>query len=490
MRRRELNEGHSADKKDGEGCDIAIIGMACRFPDANDYNQFWDNLECGINSIKEIPKSRWDIDKYYSPDINEPNKSVSKWCGLLDNVDMFDNQFFNISPREANNMDPQQRILLEETWRCIEDSGVSLSILQSRKTSVYIGVMTSDYRQEAVAPNVDTDSYACLGNYECILANRLSYIFGFHGESIPINAACASSLVAMHKAKKNLSANESDFAVVSGVNLNLHPWKYISFSKSRMLSPDGQCKTFDKDANGYVPGEGVGVLLLQRLKDAIRDGNNIYGVIKGTAINHGGKTISITAPSVEAQKEVILSAYRDAGFGADTVSYVEAHGTGTSLGDPIEIEALTQAFRRYTNKNSFCKIGSVKTNIGHLEAAAGVAGVTKILMMMKNRKIPRTLNINMVNPIINFESSPFEVAVNGSSWEKTDENEPLRAGISSFGFGGVNSHVLLEEYIGKTDSEKTSEQGKYFFALSAKTEKSLEELVLSWRRFINGGANN
>jgi acyl transferase domain-containing protein len=476
-------------KEDKHSTDIAIIGMACRFPEADDYNQYWSNLERGINSIKEIPPERWDTQTYYSSNIHEPNKSPSKWVGLVDRVDLFDNQFFHISPREAGNIDPQQRLLLEETWHCIEDAGIPLQHLQEKRTSVFMGVMTADYRQEAVAPGVETDSYACLGNYENVLANRLSYAFNLQGPSVSINAACASSSVAMHEAKRSLTLGESDYALAGGVSLNLHPWKYISFGKSRMLSPDGQCKTFDKDANGYVPGDGVGVLLLQRLDDAVKAGNRIYGIIKGTAVNHGGRGVSITAPRVEAQRDVILSAYRDAGITPDTVTYVEAHGTGTSLGDPIEVESLTRAYRSFTDAKQFCKIGSVKTNIGHLEAAAGVAGVIKVLMMMKHRQVAPSLNIRTVNPIIQFEQSPFQVATELSEWHPA-EGQPLRAGVSSFGFGGANSHVLVEEYVGPVaaagqgKSRETGEDdGEKLFALSAKTESSLKKQIEAWKHF-------
>ncbi|MEW6380987.1 MAG: polyketide synthase [bacterium] len=420
-----------------KGADIAIIGIACRFPGAQDYREFADNLFKGVNSIREIPSSRWDTQKYYSPDFNKPNTSISKWCGLIDGIDQFDNQFFSISAREANYMDPQQRLLLEETWHCIEDSGVSLKNLQRKITSVYIGVMAIDYHQEASHPDIITDSYACLGNYECILANRISYAFGLQGASMSIDAACASSLVAMHQAKNSLLLRESDYALAGGVSLDFHPWKYISFSKSRTLSPDGQCKTFDREANGYVPGEGVGILLLQRLEDALAEGNRIYGIIKGSAVNHGGKTLSITAPRVESQKDVIMRAYRDANLSPDTITYIEAHGTGTSLGDPIEVESLTQAFQEYTQDVQFCRIGSVKTNIGHLEAAAGVAGVIKVLLMMRHRTVPKSLNIKKLNPIINFRGSPFVVATEPGDWQARNPELPLRAGVSSFGFGGT-----------------------------------------------------
>lgn len=468
---------------------IAIVGVACRFPDAENYHQYWENLEQGRNSIKEIPSSRWDNGKYYSPNIDEPNKSISKWCGLLDHVDRFDHQFFHISPREAGSMDPQQRLLLEETWHCIEDSGVPLEQLQEKLTSVYVGVMAADYRQEAVKEGVATDSYASLGSYECMLANRVSYAFNLQGPSLSINAACASSLVALHEAKRSLLTGESDYAFAGGVSLNLHPWKYISFSKSRMLSPDGQCKTFDKDANGYVPGEGVGVVLMQRLEDALKQGSRIYGIVKGSAVNHVGKGVSITAPNVKAQQEVILAAYRDAGISPETVSYAEAHGTGTSLGDPIEIESLSLAFREYTDKQYYCKIGSVKTNIGHLEAAAGVAGLIKVLMMLQHKKIPSTLNLKTINPIIPFKNSPFEVADRLQDWEALETGQPLRASVSSLGFGGVNSHVLIEEFQVLGDAESQLEtpkcqKNKELFTLSAVTHRALQKQVEAWKNFV------
>jgi len=477
---------------------IAIIGIACRFPGAQNTLEFWDNLRQGINSIAEIPPERWALDKYYSPNIDEPNKSISKWCGLLDHIDQFDNSFFNISPREAKQMDPQQRLLLEETWHCIEDAGISLTTLQTKKTAVYVGVMTNDYQIDAIARGVVTDSYATLGNYESILANRLSYQFGLEGESLCVNAACASSLVALHHAKAALTKGECDYAIVAGVNLNIHPWKYISFSKSRMLSPDGQCKTFDKDANGYVPGDGVGILLLQPLAEALRAHNYIYGLLKGSAVNHGGQALSITAPRVKAQREVILAAYRDAGINPKTVTYVEAHGTGTSLGDPIEIEALTLAFREYTNNNRFCRIGSVKTNIGHLEGAAGIAGVIKVLLMMRYQQVPPTLNIATINPVINFEHSPFILATELHDWLPHGNDLPvLRAGVSSFGFGGANSHVLIESFSPEkaifndfNNEAKIPETSNHLFILSAKSEKALKNTIFKWNDFVNSEKYN
>nr|ALD83702.1 tAT polyketide synthase [Sorangium cellulosum] len=467
---------------------IAIIGIAGRFPDADDCDQLFENLLQGRSSIEEVPSERWSLDEHYSPDIAAPNKSTCKWVGLLDGVDRFDNAFFQISPREAMSMDPQQRLLLEEAWRCVEDSGVPLATLRSRRTAVYASTMNQDYQLRLASPGGVIDSYAAQGNYGCILANRISYTFGLRGASMLIDAACASSVVAIHQAKRALEQGDADYALVGAVNLHLHPFKYVSFSKSRFFSPSGRCRTFDKDANGYVPGEGVGVLLLQRLPDAIRARNHVHAVIKGTAVNHVGSSPSLTAPSVEAQREVLLEACREAGFAGDTVTYVEAHGTGTSLGDPIELEALNRAFKGATAERRYCRIGSVKTNIGHLDAAAGIAGVIKVVKMMSRRQIPPSLNLSEPNPIIDFDDSPFVVATEVEPWRSKAPGLPLRAGVSSFGFGGVSSHVLLESYAAPPAPDPEDGRAGWPFALSARSPVALERLVASWRRLIGSGA--
>ncbi len=462
--------------------DIAIVGIACRYPGANNYKEYWDNLANARNSIREITPDRWDINQFYSTDINEPNKSISKWGGLLDDIDKFDSQFFNISPQEANAMDPQQRLLLEETWHCIEDSGIALPELQNKKTSVYVGVTTTDYQRLLGAEHI-TSRYDCLGNFECILSNRLSYFFNFTGDSESIDAACASSLVSIHAARRSLLSGESDYAIAAGVSVICHPWKYISISKARMLSTTGQCKTFDATADGYVPGEGVGVLLLEPLKKAIVQRHQIYGVLKGSAVKHSGKSIAITAPRVEIEREVIEQALKKAHVDSKTVTYVEAHGTGTSLGDPIEVEALKQAF--HTKNKQYCMIGSVKTNIGHLEAAAGIAGVIKVLLMFKNQKIPPTLNITTVNPMIDFENSPFKIANQLTEWQLPEKIKKRRAGVSSFGFGGVNAHIVLEEYNPQPQYKKDIENlNAYPFLISAVTAESLKKLLSEWQSYV------
>ncbi|MGE0417203.1 MAG: polyketide synthase, partial [Acetobacteraceae bacterium] len=409
-------------------------------PGADAYPQFWDNLRNGASFIREIPPDRWDTERYYSSDPGKGGTANSKWGGLIDRIDRFDHQFFGISSREARSLDPQQRLLLEETWRCLEDASIPQERLRQRVTSVYVGAMTIDYHQNVTSPFVVPDSYACLGNFVGILANRLSHSFGWRGESFALDAACAGSLTALHQARRALLAGECDYAVVAGVSLIINPWHYVSFARSRMLSPTGQCRTFDQDANGYVPGEGVAVLLLCREPEARRDGARIHGHVLGTATGHVGPSDSITAPSVAAQRRVIEDAAASAGIGLDSVSYVEAHGTGTPLGDPIEIAALSEALTAAGPRAEPCRIGSVKTSIGHLEAAAGLAGVIKVLLMMRHKMLAPTLNLDHDNPLIDFRDGPLRPVRALSPW---DAPRP-RAGVSAFGFGGTNAHAILE----------------------------------------------
>ncbi|HWU87822.1 MAG TPA: beta-ketoacyl synthase N-terminal-like domain-containing protein, partial [Kofleriaceae bacterium] len=459
---------HTADTETDNN--VAIIGLACRFPGSPDPARYWQLLENGEHAIREIPPSRWDPAVHYAPDLDAVNKSVSKWCGLVDDISRFDHRFFGISEREARNLDPQQRLLLEEAWHCIEDAGVPLERLRQARTAVFAGFMASDYHQESANPARTVDAFTALGNYSAILANRISYTLGLSGASVAVDAACASSLVAVHEARRALQRGDADYAIAAGVSLNFHPWKYISFSRARMLSPDGLCKTFDRDANGYVPGDGIGVLLLRPLAAARAAGDHVHGIIAGSAVNHTGRSLSITAPRVAAQRDVIRAAHRDAGWSARTISYLEAHGTGTSLGDPIEVEALTQAFREDTADRQFCGLGSVKSNIGHLEAAAGIAGVIKVLLMMRHRRIPATLHVRTPNPLIRFEDSPFALATEARDWQP---DGPRRAGVSSFGFGGANAHVLVEEPGDRSARPAAARDVGDVFVFSARSQASL-----------------
>lgn len=469
--------------------DIAIIGVSCRFPGANDCNEFWKNLENGVDSITEVPSDRWEFDPYYSANPNETNASITKKGGLIDNAYSFDNRFFNISPAEAVNLDPQQRVFLEEAWRCIEDSGEPLAKLREMKTSVFVGATPLEFYNDINTPGLETNYYTAGGIYYFMIPNRVSYFLGLSGESKTVDTGCSSALVALHDAKLSLISGRSDYAMVAGVNMHLSAFKHIIWSKNRIISPDGKCKTFDQAGDGMVPGEGVGVLLLKPLKKAVEDNNHIYGVIKGISVNHGGKAASVSAPRVDAQRDVILAALQDAGIGADTVSYVEAHGTGTMLGDPIEVEGLTKAFRQYTSDTGFCKIGSVKTNIGHTISTAGIAGIIKVLLMLKAKKIPPSLHLTVSNPIIDFECTPFTIATQLCDWERQDKAIPLRAGVSSFGFGGVNSHVIIEEFKQEDYFQRPGEEGETeLFALSAKTPESLRDMVSEWESYTNSEA--
>ena len=477
-------DGWSADKE------IAVIGMACRFPGASDDAQFWQNLVHGVDSVQEIPSSRWEQAKYYSPDGSE-GRSRSKWCGLIEDIDQFDARFFNISPREAGEMDPQQRLLMEETLHCIEDAGIAPEELQTLRTGVFIGECNSDYQQISSSDETRKDGYAALGNLKAILSNRISYFFNLTGPSITIDSACASSLVVVHEAVKSLETGECDYAIVGAVSANVHPWKYVALSQSHMLSSGGQCRAFDVAANGYVPADGIGVVLLQRRADSKLRRNRVLGTIKASAVNHNGKTPSITAPSIEGQRELICSAYRKAGISPRTVTYVEAHGTGTSLGDPIEVEALRQAFGAYTKDTGFCYIGSVKSNIGHAEGAAGLAGLIKVLLMMRNRWIPQTLHVQTLNPIIDFANSPFTPAVAPCEWRQISPEIPRRASVSSFGFGGSNGHILIEEPPSGDQALATGAPqpaaSPRLFAISARSAKSLAGLVDCWKAFVETG---
>jgi len=471
---------------------VAITGVSCRFPGAAHYTEFWRNLKRGVNSVVEVPPDRWDAAAFYSSDPSAPNKSLSKWGGFLDRIDQFDHRFFKISPREAEAMDPQQRLLLEEAWHCLEDAGLPAGHGAGRRLAVFVGIMTMDHYQDVLAPGAGADAHACSGAFGSILANRVSHFLGWRGPSATVDAACASSLVALHLARRSILAGESEAALVAAVNLNFNPWKYVSFSKARMLSPTGQCRTFDQAADGYVPGEGVAALFLQPLDRALANGSPIYGLVRGSAINHGGDALSLTAPQVGAQVEVLQAAYADAGIDPRTLGYVEAHGTGTSLGDPIELEALTRAFRAHTPDCGFCRIGSVKTNLGHLEAAAGLAGVIKVLLMMRHGVLAPSLNLSVRNPLIDFERSPFAPVPQVMPWE-TANGVPRRAGVSSFGFGGANAHVVLEEPPSVRSGRNLSlarsvgrAVGRYAFILSAKSPASLAGLIGAWQEHCAG----
>ncbi|WP_238652003.1 SDR family NAD(P)-dependent oxidoreductase [Paenibacillus piscarius] len=475
------------------GADIAIVGIGSRFPGAGHYSAYWDNMMNHVNSVKPISYERWQNGRYglkNEADLGWDQEQFVKYCASLSDIDKFDHAFFNLSPREVASMDPQQRILLEETWHCLEDSGIPLEELQKAGTSVYVGVTGNDYALVALTGGKKVDHYAGLGNFECIAANRISHYLGLTGESLSLDTACSSSLVAVHKARQNLQAGEAKYSIAAGVCLAYHPWRYVTFSKANMMSPDGQCKAFDAGADGFVQGEGVGVLLLQKLEDAVRDNNHIYGVIRGSAVNHCGASQTIAAPSMNAQKEVVEAALRQARVDASTVNYIEAHGTGTALGDPIEVEALTRVFRQYTGEKQFCTIGSVKANIGHLASAAGMAGIIRVLLMMKHQMIPGQLNLDSLNPLLDWEHTPFRAVTENTVWAAVNGQTPLRAGVSGFGFGGVNAHVIIESYEPPVPVRPAKPRAAepQIITLSAQSIESLHEGIAAWKSQLDSPA--
>ncbi|SDD51938.1 polyketide synthase PksN [Paenibacillus sp. CF095] len=466
--------------------DIAIIGMAGRYPQAKNMDEFWENLCNKKDSITEIPKERWDYRLF-----EDENQSLSQWGGFLDGVDQFDPLFFNITPREAEFMDPQERLFLECVLETLEDAGYTREALSKVQGSgmegnvgVYVGVMYDEYQLYGAQEQAKGHMVALSGITSSI-ANRVSYFCNFHGPSIGLNTMCSSSLIAIHLACQSIRQGECELAIAGGVNVSIHPNKYLLLDRGNFMSSKGRCESFGTGGDGYVPGEGVGSILLKPLSKAIEDRDQIYGVIKGSAINHGGKTNGYTVPNPNAQASMIRRAIKDANVDARQFSYIEAHGTGTALGDPIEITALTKAFEDQTVDKQFCAIGSVKSNIGHLESAAGIVGVTKVLLQMKHGKLVPSLHSSELNPNINFEKTPFKVQHELEEWKRpvieqdgAKKEVPRLAGISAFGAGGSNAHLVIEEYIPEQKSEVASiitTDNPTVIVLSGKEEENLKE---------------
>ncbi|SFS42411.1 SDR family NAD(P)-dependent oxidoreductase [Marininema halotolerans] len=486
------------EEENQESNPIAIVGMSGKFPMAEDLYQFWENLRTAKDCISEIPKNRWDWRKYFGDPTKEVNKTNIKWGGFIDGVDEFDPLFFGISPREAKLMDPQQRLLMTYVWKAIEEAGISPQSLSGTKTGIFVGTSFSGYNGLIMKANCPVDSYSSTGLVPSVGPNRMSYLLNLHGPSEPIETACSSSLVAMIRGVQAIENGSCDMAVVGGVNSIVTPDGHISFNKSGMLALDGRCKTFSNDANGYVRSEGVGMLFLKRLKDAERDGNHIYGLVRSTAENHGGRANNLTSPNPNAQAELLTTAYTKANIDPRTVTYMEAHGTGTHLGDPIEINGLKTAFKGLYQGTgngqmveAHCGLGSVKSNIGHTELAAGVAGVIKVLLQLQHKTLVKTLHCETVNPYIQLKDSPFYITQQAKEWQAVhgDDGEelPRRAGVSSFGFGGANAHVVIEEYIPKTGSTSVATVNPdrpKLIVLSAKTKEALREQARQLMDFI------
>ncbi|MCY1045881.1 amino acid adenylation domain-containing protein [Corallococcus sp. bb12-1] len=455
---------------------IAIVSLGCRFPGAPTPEAFWALLQRGGDAITEVPADRWDTQRYYHPDPTHPGTMNTRWGGFLEQVDGFDPLFFGISPHEAARMDPQQRLLLEVAWEALERGGQAPHALRGSRTGVFVGISSSDYAQRQFGDRSRLDAYAGTGNAHSIAANRLSYLLGLRGPSMAVDTACSSSLVGLHLACQSLRGGECDMALAGGVNLILNPDLNIAFSRAGMMAPDGRCKSFDAAADGYVRSEGCGVVVLKRLADAQSAGDAILAVIHGSAVNHDGPSNGLTAPNGFAQQEVIQQALRQAGLSAGQISYVEAHGTGTTLGDPIELEALKAALRPGGRSEQRCLVGSVKANIGHLESAAGIAGLVKIVLALQHAEVPPQVHFRTLNPHVSLDPSAFHIPTRREPW--TSEAGARFAGLSSFGFGGANAHVIVGEAPRRTPvTETASEHAQHLLTLSARTAPALRELV-------------
>ncbi|UXI65992.1 SDR family NAD(P)-dependent oxidoreductase [Tahibacter amnicola] len=469
---------------------IAIVGMSGRYPGADNLDQLWRNLAEGRNAIREIPPERWDVDAYYDPTPGKPGKVYCKWLGMLDGAEHFDPMFFQISPAEAEVMDPQHRLFMQESYRAFQDAGYSSAALSERKCGVYMGIMSSDYSfllAKSNPQNIETTS-----NSFAIGAARIAYHLNLKGPAIPIDTACSSSLVAIHLACQALLNHEIDIGLAGGVSLYLIPEAYLGMCRAGMLAHDGQCKTFDNSADGFVPGEGVGTVVLKRLSDAERDGDSIHGVIIGSGINQDGKTNGITAPSVNSQIELLRDTYRRYAIDASSIDYVETHGTGTKLGDPIELEALSTVFKEHGGSKNACALGAIKTNLGHTSGAAGVAGVHKVLLSLRNGALAPNVNLRQENALFDFAGSPFYVSRTRHDWPSV-AGRRRRAAVSAFGFSGTNAHVVIEEYVPALRSQGgaapiDASPSPYIIPLSARTAAQLVVMAQDLLAFLDKDA--
>ena len=450
---------------------IAVVGMACRFPGGANPDEFWDFLARGGDAVREIPAERWDIDVHYDPDPDAKGKMYTRCGAFISDFDQFSAAFFGISPREAQYMDPQQRQLLEVHWEALENAGIVPQRLSAQQVGVFVGIGTTDYGdlQAALGP-MGSDAYNGTGGSHAAAAGRLSYLLGVRGPSLAVDTACSSSLVTVHLAMMSLRGGESDIALASGITLNFAPEVFVSLCKARMLSPDGRCKVFDASANGYVRGEGCGVLVLKRLSDALAAGDSVLALLRGSATNHNGRSSGLTVPSGPAQQEVIRTALRNAGVDPSEIGFVEAHGTGTAVGDPIEAGALGAVF---AGRSSPLLVGSVKTNCGHLEWAAGVCGLIKVILSMDRGVIPPNLHFRQPNPMIPWDKLPIRIVSEPTPWPAGKR----LAGVSSFGFGGTNAHVIVEQAPARPAASPAVERPMHVLTLSAKSETALRQLA-------------
>jgi acyl transferase domain-containing protein len=468
--------------------------MGCRFPGgANSPEQYWELLSNGIDAITEAPSSRWDAQAWYDADPQASGKTNSRWGSFLDDVDQFDPAFFGISPREAASIDPQQRLLLEVAWESLWDAGIAPDSVAGSQTGVFVAVYNTDYGRMLLADPENIGPHTSAGSSHSVASGRLSFLLDLRGPSVSIDTACSSSLVAIHLACQSLRFGECRTALAGGVTLHLTPEHYVAMAKLGMLSPDGRCKTFDAGANGFVPGEGCGIIVLKRLADALADGDRIHAIIRGTATTQDGRTSVLTAPNGLAQQAVMRAALDNARVAPEQITYVEAHGTGTALGDPIEVEALAAVLDADESTTIGatvpCVLGAVKTNFGHLEAAAGVAGVIKAILALEHEQIPPNLHFAELNPLISLEGTRLQIPTALRAWPRGVAGR--FAGVSSFGFGGTNAHVVLEEApvlpaaVVADGTPENSEAPAYVLPISARDTSALADFARTYERSLS-----
>jgi len=464
---------------------IAITGIGCRFPGAHNSREFWKILREGIDAVGEVPRDRWDVNALFDPDPASPGKINSRWGGFIDKVDQFDWRTFRIPPREAKYMDPQHRLLLEVAWEALEDAGLPLEKVAGSRTGVFIGIMWNDYLRMQTANFSLLNGYSNTGNAVAFAPNRISYVFDLKGPSVAVDSACASSLTSVHYACQSLWLGEAGMALAGGVNLMLSPDISIMLSKAGVLSPEGRCKTLDAKADGFVRGEGAGIVVLKPFS-RLTPSDRVYAVIRGSAINHNGHNEWIMAANPEAQELVIRDAYSRSGINPAEIDYVELHGTGILKGDALEAKVLGKVVGTHNTRNHPCRIGSVKTNIGHLESAAGIAGIIKVALSLYNRQIPPTLHFQEINPDIALESLGLSVQKKLGSWP--DRPGPNLAGVTAIAMSGVNAHVVLEgpsqnsgEY---TRAEQTAAAQAQLLPLSARSPEALSDLARAFKDFL------
>lgn len=462
---------------------IAVVGMGCRFPgEADSPAAYWQLLKDGVDAVREVPATRFDLSECGVPDPSAPGETGVLFAGLVDDVDQFDTSFFEISPREAESLDPQHRLLLEVSWETLEHAAIPPGKLRGSETGVFVGITTSDYARMMIGgPATGLDAYTATGGALNAAAGRLAYVLGLNGPCMAIDTACSSSLVAVHLACQSLRGGECDLALAGGVNMLLAPEPFLCFSRWGMMAPDGRCKAFDAGADGFVRSEGCGLVALKRLSDAEADGDRILAVIRGSAVNQDGASSGLTVPNGLAQQALLRAAYKNAGVAPTGVDYVEAHGTGTSLGDPIEMEALGAVLGPERNSDQPFFVGSVKANLGHLESAAGIAGLIKTVLALTHEEIPPQQHFSQPSPQIDWDSIPVRVLTERTPWRSG--SRPRIAGVSGFGFSGTNAHIVLSEapIDSSVESTESGQDRSHLLLLSAKTAEALRDLV---RRYI------